>query len=95
MNKLFDIACGMDGREGIRPHFADPADVPRLSSQNTAILARLREGPATNVELVSIVLNYRARISEIRAWLKNNKDETIVCVKGTGGLNSYRIERAE
>jgi len=76
----------------IRPHFADAADVPRLTEQNTKMLAFLRLGPATNRQLMAIGMNYRARISELREWLQNNTGETIRCIRGKGGLNSYRIE---
>lgn len=44
-----------------------PDERPRLSGQNQAILERLRRGPATNRQLMSIALNYRARISDLRA----------------------------
>jgi len=76
----------------IRPHFADKDDVPRLTEQNTKMLAVLRLGPATNRQLMAIGMNYRARISELREWLQNNTGETIRCIRGKGGLNSYRIE---
>lgn len=44
-----------------------PATRRRLSRQAEAMLARLQAGPATNRELVGIGLNYRARISDLRA----------------------------
>lgn len=75
----------------IRPHFADAEDVPRLTEQNTKMLAFLRIGPATNRQLMVIAMNYRARISELREWLQNNTGETIRCIRGKGGLNWYEI----
>ena len=88
---LFDIRPGPDGRETIRPHFAEPEDVPRLTAQNAAILARLRQGPATARDLIDIALNYRARISEIRAWLKTHENLTIQARRLTGGMFVYRL----
>lgn len=38
----------------------------RLTGQNAAILARLRQGTATNYELAALSLKYTARISELR-----------------------------
>lgn len=61
-------------------------DIDRLTGQNAAILSRLRQGPATNVELAAISLNYRARISDLRAY-----GFRIVCTRGVGGLNVYRL----
>ena len=39
----------------------------RLGRQSRSILERLRRGPASNAELATIALNYRARISDLRA----------------------------
>jgi len=79
----------------IQPHFADCRDRPRLTGQNARILARLREGPATNVELAEISLKYTSRVSDVRAYLRP-RGEDIVCARGPGGLNSYRIvERSQ
>lgn len=60
------------------PNLFDPPTIPvnstvdareakRLSAQAHRILERLRQGPASNRELAQGALNYRARISEIRA----------------------------
>ncbi len=38
----------------------------RLSKQCAAILARLKEGPATNAELCHLALKYTSRISDLR-----------------------------
>jgi hypothetical protein len=38
----------------------------RLSRQNTAILARLEQGHASNHELAQLSLKYTSRLSEIR-----------------------------
>jgi hypothetical protein len=38
----------------------------RLSRQNTAILSRLEQGPASNHELAQLSLKYTSRLSEIR-----------------------------
>jgi len=62
-----------------------------LTKQNTAILARLRKGPALNTELAQIALKYTSRISELREYLERHTDETIVCIRCHRGLNKYKI----
>ena len=52
-------------------HLCDPAvdeqpEKKRISKQCALILARLREGPATNRELSEISLKYTSRISDLR-----------------------------
>lgn len=42
------------------------ADIPRLGRQHHAILAMLRKGPATNVELSAIGQRFGGRIHELR-----------------------------
>lgn len=55
-----------------KPNFppVDPTvasdDVPRLSAQSAAILARLRQGPATNIELREIAWRYPARVGDLK-----------------------------
>lgn len=63
-----------------------PADVPRLAGQNAAILARLRQGPATNDELIKISRKYTSRISDLRT-----AGHRIVCGRLGGGLTEYRL----
>jgi len=63
------------------------ADVPRLTGQNAAILARLQRGPATNRELAEISLKYTSRTSDLRA-----AGYRIACVRGPGGLSVYTLE---
>ena len=43
-----------------------PAERTRLSRQCGAILSRLTQGPATNVELATLALKYTGRISDLR-----------------------------
>ena len=61
-------------------------DAPRLSAQHHAILAALREGPKTNVELGRIAQRFGARLNEIKRagipWLKRNVGP---------GANEYRL----
>ena len=66
----------------------DSRDVKRLSGQNAAILERLRQGPATNAELAAMSLKYTSRVSDLR-----DHGYVIVCGRGTGGLNTYRLVR--
>lgn len=66
------------------------ADKPRLSGQNSAILERLKRGPATNDELIRLSRKYTSRISDLRdAGFKIN------CKRGVGGLNTYTLEQNE
>lgn len=68
-------------RPDIRPHFAEPVDVPRLTEQARNVLARLERGPVQNVELAGEPTRYgmggTKRITEVRAWLKANRRQTI------------------
>jgi hypothetical protein len=60
----------------------------RLSKQCAAILARLKEGPATNRELVAISLNHTGRISDLR------RSSYVIEVEShdhTTGLVVYRL----
>jgi hypothetical protein len=65
-----------------------PADRPRLSGQNAVILARLRQGTTSNVELADISLKYTSRLSDLRA-----AGYDIVCHRGEKGLNFYELVR--
>lgn len=61
-------------------------DAPRLSRQQQAILAALREGPKTNIELGKIAQRFSARLREIKRaghpWLRKNIGP---------GVNEYRL----
>ena len=63
------------------------ADAKRFSRQCAAILARLEHGPASNVELAAISIKYTGRISDLR-----KRGVRILCDRGEGGVNWYRIE---
>jgi hypothetical protein len=65
---------------------ADPRDVPRLTGQNAAILARLRRGPATSGELAALSLKYTGRISDLRA-----AGYTIDAKRLAGGGSRYTL----
>ena len=43
-----------------------PSDLPRISEQARKILERLKDGPATNIELQEIALRYSARLHELK-----------------------------
>ena len=59
-----------------------------------AILTRLRQGPATNVEVGSIGgLNYKARISDIRKMLPSGWVIRCELRRGKGKPNLYHLER--
>lgn len=64
-----------------------PSDVPRLTGQNKRILERLREGPATNVELCEIALKYTSRISDLR-----KAGYRITNTREAGGVTRYEME---
>ena len=63
--------------------FTDPdlpeASRPRLGGQNGRILARLRQGPASNVELEKVSGSRRvnSRIADVRRWLREHENRTI------------------
>ncbi len=63
-------------------------EAKRLGGQCAAILARLREGPATNRELANISLKYTGRLSDLRA-----AGYVIECVKQDHetGLTFYKL----
>ena len=69
-----------------------PTEAPRLSRQCREILDRLRKGKASNKELATIALNYRARVSDIRAV-----GYEIVCVSHDrkSGLAVYELMEGE
>lgn len=69
------------------PHVA-LEDEPRLTGQNHMILLRLRQGPASNVELADLSLKYTSRLSDLRA-----AGFDIVCHRGSRGLNVYELRR--
>jgi hypothetical protein len=57
---LFDVPLPFDIH-------VDAREQPRLSAQCELILAVLQTGPATNRRLSCLALNYKARISDLRA----------------------------
>ena len=66
----------------------EPVERPRLRGQNATILAMLQEGPKTNRELAEVALNYRARVSDLRA-----AGHTIeVAEDKATGLNVYELK---
>jgi hypothetical protein len=69
-------------------HVVEPAEVNRLASQNQQILARLKRGPATNVELAGISLKYTGRISDLR-----KVGHVITPERVKGGVTIYRLEQ--
>ena len=60
----------------------------RLNRQQAAIVDRLRQGPATNAELVQIAIRFTARIHELR---KAGHDIQIVRQDRDSGLVWYEI----
>ena len=69
-------------------HVVEPEEVKRLTGQNAAIYARLRRGPATNVELAKMSLKYTSRLSDIR----QKAGVTIIADRKSRGLTIYRLE---
>jgi len=69
-------------------------DDDRLAGQNLKIYHLLVVLVfITNVHLSKISLKYTSRISDIRKWLKENKNQTVKCTYGKGGLNWYSIRK--
>lgn len=58
--RLLDFAAGI---QAPHPSGENPR---RLSAQCAALLARLQQGPATNVDLSAIAMRYSARIFDLR-----------------------------
>lgn len=70
-------------------------DDDRLAGQNKTIYELLMlHGQMSNRELSNISLKYTSRISDIRRWLEK-RGQTIICIRGTGGLNYYEIVKFE
>jgi len=61
---------------------------PRLCGQNGAILARLRQGPATNDELSRLARKYTSRISDLR---QAGYDVRVIEHDRKSGLSLYRL----
>ena len=61
-------------------------DSPRLDSQCDRMLARLKTGPATNIELAGISLKYTSRLSDLR-----HLGHAITCEKRPNGISVYRL----
>lgn len=64
-----DTERQMTRDEAFRASFstAPVADRPRTASQTQKIVERLKQGPASNLELAGIALKYTSRISDARA----------------------------
>jgi hypothetical protein len=67
----------------------DPVEAVRLSKQSEEILERLRQGPATNVELACIGIRYSARIGELRSA---GYQVEITHRNRSTGVNVYRLK---
>lgn len=69
----------------------DPRDIKRVESQADRLLARLRQGPITNVEAVVElrILNMTARVSELR-----QDGHNVVATRGAGGVWTYELRPA-
>lgn len=65
------------------------AEAKRLTRQQTLVLARLREGPATNMELIPISTRFSARIFELR---KQGYKIDTECIDRAKGLSLYTLK---
>ena len=68
-HSLFDEA-GEPAQILVDPRLADE-ERPRLTRQCLAVLERLRQGPATTMELIPISTRFSARLHELRkqGWI--------------------------
>jgi hypothetical protein len=86
---LFDTTPGPVNQYGraieLNPT-VDDRDRARLSRQCLALLARLRQGEATNAELSRIAMRFGARLEELR-----RAGFTIEAKRGDGGLFTYTL----
>lgn len=69
---------------------AEVAERRRLTRQCALVLARLREGPATNMELIPISTRFSARIFELR---KIGYVIDTDCIDRAAGLTNYTLKR--
>lgn len=90
-----------DSSEKVAETFTDhrlPADAkPRLGGQNATVLARLRDGAATNIELQQLGAGrVNSRIADLRKYLKS-EGLTIEskAVDTAKGIYEYQIVRRE
>lgn len=66
------------------------AEAKRLTRQQALVLDRLREGPATNMELIPISTRFSARIFDLRkAGYKIDTD----CLDRAKGLSLYTLRK--
>lgn len=65
-------------------------DLVRHDTAKARILARLRRGPATNVELNAVCFRYGARIHELRRELRRTGLD-IVRTARIGGVFTYAL----
>lgn len=65
------------------------AEAKRLTRQQTAILERLRAGPATNMELIPISTRFSARIYDLRQVGYKIDTE---CIDRAKGLSLYTLK---
>ena len=75
-----------------------PAEArPRLGGQNGLVLARLRRGPATNIELEQYSGSHRinSRVADVRRWLRKYEGMTVVATAVDVSKGVYRYEIAD
>lgn len=70
------------------PAVEDGPETIRLTGQNGRILARLRQGPATNDELARLARKYTSRISDLR---KDGHVITCTDQDRVTGISTYRL----
>lgn len=75
------------------PHLPDEAK-SRLGGQNAAILERLRQGSAINMELEECSNSKRvnSRIADVRRWLRQHENRTIATTAIDTARGIYRYE---
>jgi len=87
--ELFNVRRELGQTVSIEPRDpnVEPEDKPRLTGQNAKILERLRQGPATNVELAQLALKYSSRVSDLR-----KAGFSVSCERvGRNGLTRYSL----
>lgn len=66
-------------------------DEDRLHAQALTILARLKKGPVSNIQMQKISMQYNARIWEIRNLLEPKGFTVAIIQKQADGVNIYSI----
>ena len=89
-NSTDNLDVGVSWRLDLNPSVT-PEDEDRLHAQAKTILARLKRGPISNVNMQEISMQYNARVFEIRAMLEPHGMTVAIIKKQADGVNIYAL----